>query len=58
VGSTSSQTGWDNYLVSVTDTEAADLAPSITIEAGKAVRSVPGSGPDINYYNPVPAGSR
>lgn len=53
VGSTTSLTGWDNYLVSVTDTDAADLAPSITIEAGSAGKSAPSSVPDINVYSPV-----
>jgi len=53
VGSTSSLTGWDNYLVSVTDTDAADLAPSITIEAGSASKSGPSSVADINVYSPV-----
>lgn len=53
VGSTTSLTGWDNYLVSVTDADAADLAPSITIEAGSAGKSAPPSGPGINEYSPV-----
>jgi len=53
VGSTTSLTDWDNYLVSVTDTDAADLAPSITVEAGRAARSAAPSGTDINVYSPV-----
>ena len=53
VGSTTSLTGWDNYLVSVTDTDAADLAPSITIEAGSTSKSGPPSGPDLTVYSPV-----
>jgi len=53
VGSTTSLTGWDNYLVSVTDADAADLAPSITIEAGSTAKSGPPSGPDLNVYSPV-----
>lgn len=53
VGSTTSLTGWDNYLISVTDADAADVAPSITIDAVSSAKSAPISGPDIGIYSPV-----
>jgi hypothetical protein len=41
VGSTSSQTDWDNYMVSTTDGDALTSAPFVMIEEGRGARPMP-----------------